>query len=163
MNHNPTTGSFITNSGTVRCVYCNGEHYSASCMRVVNVNDRKDILRKYDRCFNCLKSHHKSRDCDSRRTCPYYHQKHYQSICECPPPATDPAQQNAVTPSRRPNSRTSPAQQNAGGQPQNSHQSQSVTTSTCTKMPGSQVVLLQTARAIAISWSWCYSCEGVVG
>ena len=69
VNHNPTTSSFVTNSGTVRCIYCNGEHYSASCMKVVNVNDQKDILRKYGRCFNCLKSHHKSRDCDSRRTC----------------------------------------------------------------------------------------------
>ena len=68
-NHNPTTGSFITNIGTVRCVYCNGEHYSASCTRVVNVNDQKDILRKYGRCFNRLKSHHKSRNYDSRRTC----------------------------------------------------------------------------------------------
>ena len=155
VNHNPTTGSFITNGGIVRCVYCNGEHYSASCMRVVNVNDRKDILRKYGRCFNCLKPHHKSRDCDSRRTCRYCHRKHHQSICERPvdggTPATNLAQQNAITPSQRPNSHTSPAQQNADGQPQNTHQSQSVTTSTCNKMPGNQVVLLQTATATAIS------------
>ena len=58
---NPTTSSFVTNSNTIRCVYCNGNHFSASCIKVMDINTRRDILKKTGRCFNCLKSHHKSR------------------------------------------------------------------------------------------------------
>ena len=79
---NPTTSSFVTNSNTIRCVYCNGDHFSASCTKVVDINTRRDILKKTGRCFNCLKSHHKSRDCDSRKNCRHCHRRHHQSICE---------------------------------------------------------------------------------
>ena len=31
-----TTNSLVTNEGKIRCVYCNGEHYSASCETVAD-------------------------------------------------------------------------------------------------------------------------------
>ena len=64
---NTTTGSFVTNSTGIRCVYCNGDHFSALCTKVVSVKDRRDILKRSARCYNCLRSHHKSKDCDSRK------------------------------------------------------------------------------------------------
>ena len=80
---NYTASSLVSNT-SIRCVYCNESHYSASCKRVSNVQDRRDILLKSGRCFNCLKTSHKSRDCNSRKMCRYCHRKHHQSICSTP-------------------------------------------------------------------------------
>ena len=139
-NSNPTTGSFITNSTGIRCVYCNGDHFSASCTKVVNVKDRRDILKRSGRCYNCLRSHHKSKDCDSRKTCRYCRRRHHQSICEHSGNLNATPNVNPVTPN--PPAQDPPAQ---------NPQSQTVTTSSCNKIPNNQTVLLQTARAISIS------------
>ena len=80
--HNPPISSTFTTQGhNIQCVYCSGQHYSASCDMVKFVKDRKDILIKSDHCFNCLKPIHKTRDCRSQRTCRICHQRHHQSIC----------------------------------------------------------------------------------
>jgi len=84
----PSTGSaLIANNCKVHCVYCNGEHFSATCSAVINVRDRKDILLKAGSYFNCLSTKHKSKECDSQRTCRYCHRRHHQSICEQSPSA----------------------------------------------------------------------------
>ena len=137
---NPTTSSFVTNSNTIRCVYCNGDHFSASCTKVVDISTRRDILKKTGRCFNCLKSHHKSRDCDSRKNCRHCHRRHHQSICEQLVNAgTAQGGSSQSQPTQSQNSQTS------------SLPSQTVTTSSCNKMLKNQTVLLQTARVVAIS------------
>ena len=61
----PSASSLVTNSSNCKpeCVYCDDGHYSASCTKVTSVTDRKGILLKTGRCFNCLKTRHKSRDC----------------------------------------------------------------------------------------------------
>ena len=140
LNSNPTTGSFVTNSTGIRCVYCNGDHFSASCTKVVSVKDRRDILKRSGRCYNCLRSHHKSKDCDSRKTCRYCRRRHHQSICEHSGNAN-------ATPNVNPPTPNPPAQDPPAQNPQ----SQTVTTSSCNKIPNNQTVLLQTARAIATS------------
>ena len=88
----PSASSLVTNSSNCKpkCVYCDDEHYSASCTKVTSVTDRKGILLKTGRCFNCLKTRHKSRDCDSTRTCRHCHQRHHQSICGHLPAPPDP-------------------------------------------------------------------------
>ena len=78
---NPTASSLVANSYSVHCVYCNVPHFSASCDKVLEVKDRKDILIKKGRCFNCLKANHKTRECTSTKTCRICHRKHHQSIC----------------------------------------------------------------------------------
>ena len=62
---NPTANSLVTNNYTVKCVYCGEAHYSASCKKVVSVKDRKEVLIRMGRCFVCLKSNHRARDCES--------------------------------------------------------------------------------------------------
>jgi len=79
---NPTASSLVTNGFSVRCVYCGETHYSASCKKVASVKDRKEALIRMGRCFICLKSNHRARDCDSRRNCCYCHCRHLQSLCE---------------------------------------------------------------------------------
>ena len=64
-----TTNSLVTSEGKIHCVYCNGEHHSASCETVADSNQRKDLLRKSGWCFGCLKTSHMSRNCASTRNC----------------------------------------------------------------------------------------------
>ena len=137
---NPTTSSFVTNSNTIRCVYCSGDHFSASSTKIIDVNARRDILKKTGRCFNCLKSHHKSRDCDSRKNCRHCHRRHHQSICEQSVNA-------GTTQSGIPQSHHIQSRNLQTSNPP----SQTVTTSSCSRMSKNLIVLLQTARAVAIS------------
>lgn len=56
------------------------------CTSVKDVKERRAILLRGGRCFNCLRPHHHAKECDSHKKCRYCHKKHHQSICEkCPP------------------------------------------------------------------------------
>ena len=66
---------------TNSCIYCTGNHYSASCEAVIDVNKRKDILRNHGRCFVCLRIGHIFKNCTIRRNCRICGKRHHQSIC----------------------------------------------------------------------------------
>ena len=53
----------------IKCAYCRGGHYSASCDRVTDLQARLEILRRDRRCFVCLRFGHQSSSCslDCRR------------------------------------------------------------------------------------------------
>ena len=126
-NNNPTSSSLVTNSNqAVNCVYCGEVHYSAVCKKVVSVKERKEILKRLGRCYNCLKPNHRVRDCESRRNCRYCHHKHHQSLCE---------------------SRTADKGDDHTGEQETPTQDMTVNTSNSVK--GQHLVLLQTARAEA--------------
>ena len=126
---NSTASSLVTNNRKIQCVYCGGDHFSASCSKITTVKDRRDILLKSGRCFNCLKTRHKSRDCDSQRNCRHCNRRHHQSICD-----QSPAFQKINDDSKYPEKTTS------------------TTTSASKKATkGTRVILLQTARAVAIN------------
>lgn len=65
----------------MRCVYCNDLHYSASCTKVTNPNDRRNILIESKRCFKCLCRGHQLKDCKGQRNCSNCGGRHHQSIC----------------------------------------------------------------------------------
>ena len=65
----------------IQCAFCNERHYSASCDKVVTVNERKAILKKAGRCFRCLYRGHNARDCKGPRNCRHCNRQHHQSIC----------------------------------------------------------------------------------
>ena len=58
-----------SNQFKIRCAYCGEDHFSASCSKITDISDRKRILLKAGRCFNCLKQNHKCRDCPSTKGC----------------------------------------------------------------------------------------------
>ena len=78
----PTVSSFMSHHHKLQCVFCEGDHFLASCMKGTEMKDRRDILLKAGRCFNCLKLRHKSKDGDSPKNCQYCNQCHHQSICD---------------------------------------------------------------------------------
>ena len=64
------------------CVYCKGDHYSASCEWVNTTVGRREVLLKEGRCFLCLTSGHCANQCSSNQKCRKCNRKHHQSLCE---------------------------------------------------------------------------------
>ena len=77
-----TVNSFLTSgSGPPKCSYCRQSHASSSCRTVVDVTERKQILRRTGRCFVCLRKNHMSRECRSTMKCNKCSGRHHVSIC----------------------------------------------------------------------------------
>ena len=64
-----------------KCAYCLQEHPHEDCLTVTTVEDRKNILRKYSKCFICLNGGHRALQCRSNRKCGRCKGKHHISIC----------------------------------------------------------------------------------
>ena len=64
-----------------KCAYCKEYHYSASCERVKDPNQRKEILVKERRCLNCLRPGHVDSVCKNPKVCRHCGERHHQSIC----------------------------------------------------------------------------------
>ena len=77
---NSTPSALVTSGVKVQCVYCGGDHFSASCTKVTGTSERRSILSSSGRCFNCLKLNHKSRDCQANKSCRLCKKRHHQSI-----------------------------------------------------------------------------------
>ena len=85
-NTTPTAGTFTTGSknappDNIRCVYCGGLHYSASCEEVVGVKERRGILYKEGRCYNCIRKGRQMKNCRNTKLCRYCSGGHPQFIC----------------------------------------------------------------------------------
>ena len=126
-NNHPTSSSLVTNSNpAIKCVYCGEVHFSAACKKVVSVKERKEILKRLGRCYNCLRPNHRGRDCESHRNCHYCHHKHHQSLCE-----------------------SRPADKNDDNTGEQETPTQNTTVNTSNTVKNQHLVLLQTARAEA--------------
>ena len=64
-----------------RCVYCLDDHPPSQCQKVTNIKSRYDILKKYGKCFVCLKSGHIAKYCPSNYICRKCNGKHNISVC----------------------------------------------------------------------------------
>ena len=127
-SHTPTVNAFAAQTHNIRCVYCDSQHFSASCDKVKGIKDRKDILIKSGRCFNCLKLNHKTCECLSTKTSRRCHGKQHQSICKLLSPQDEPVM--------------SPAPANPEAEKVNTHTTNNI---------GTKTVLLQTAKAVAFN------------
>ena len=69
------------------CVYCEeNTHKSVECTKVANAENRKKILARKGRCFNCTGSQHQAANCKSKSRCRKCKRKHHTSICDETPP-----------------------------------------------------------------------------
>ena len=76
-----TTSSFFVN-GKSGCVYCRGPYSPSKCSKMTNISARRGILRKYARCFICLKNGHISKNCVSDYKCNKCGKRHHISLCD---------------------------------------------------------------------------------
>ena len=76
------TSSFVVGHDNVSCVYCLGQHAWSKCTKITSVEARRDFLRKFARCFVCLKKGHVSKNCDSKYKCNKCSSRHHISICD---------------------------------------------------------------------------------
>ena len=76
-----TTSSFVVGHDNVSCVYCLGQHASSKCTKITSVEAKRDLLRKFTRCFVCLKKGNVSKNCDSKYKCNKCSSRHHISIC----------------------------------------------------------------------------------
>ena len=64
-----------------KCVFCLESHPAECCKKFKSYTDRKNILLKYAKCFNCLASGHRSFQCKSRVNCSVCKGRHHVAIC----------------------------------------------------------------------------------
>ena len=69
---NPPVASalaLVLANSSIKCVYGGEQHFSASCLKIRSARECKAVLLRSGRCFNCLKTNHRSKECNSSRTC----------------------------------------------------------------------------------------------
>ena len=72
-----TASSLYVGGQTRRYVYCIGEHNPSDFVTVKGVKDKRAVLLRTAKCFNCLKIQHRARHCESAKKCRYCHKKHH--------------------------------------------------------------------------------------
>jgi len=82
------------------CTLCSSNHYIASCPQynAKSVPQRKEILKKYNLCFNCLGSHRASA-CRITKRCLKCGQKHHTTIHQKEAAKSTPSDSTSTTPS----------------------------------------------------------------
>ncbi|GBM14635.1 hypothetical protein AVEN_84131-1, partial [Araneus ventricosus] len=65
------------------CIFCDKSHASESCNEVSNMNldCKKDILKKKKACFVCLKRFHRANQCKSGHKCHICKKRHFVILC----------------------------------------------------------------------------------
>ena len=64
-----------------KCVFCDGDHWWDKGRIASDVQARKDLLKKGNRCFMCLKIDHISQNCQKTKPCFYCKNIHNSVIC----------------------------------------------------------------------------------
>ena len=54
---NESTASALLrgNRKELNCLFCKRNHRASECQVVTNIDERREILKKQERCFNCLR------------------------------------------------------------------------------------------------------------
>ena len=83
-NQTPTANSPVSQQGEsckIKCVFCQNEHYSASCDAVKGTAQRRNILERVKRCFNCLRFGYEAKERRNAKTCRHCRHRHHELIC----------------------------------------------------------------------------------
>ena len=144
-----TAAALLSPSGTPQCCYCKQPHFSGDCGVVMNLDERKQILWRSERCFICLRKYHVSKDCRSTNRCRKCGGRHHRSICAKNSPM-NPRSVNPPTASNSPHTQQtrSPPQDSPTFQPGLNPQADAFAPVTSTSMytDNKTAVLLQTAQ-----------------
>ena len=65
------------------CAFCNNPgHRHEECTKVTDIKERKKLLLKYGRCFNCLRKGHLARECKTSVRCSACRFEHHKALCD---------------------------------------------------------------------------------
>ena len=76
-----TASALVAKKSQQECAFCLKNHPSETCRKFTEVEARKQIFRKFGRCWNCSRKGHRSRECKSK-TLGHCGGRHHPSICE---------------------------------------------------------------------------------
>lgn len=138
----PSANTLMVKQFKVHCAFCNGLHYSASCDKIVDYKARKEILSKNNRCFICIRKGHVAKDCTNQKKCRHCNNYHHQSICD----------QACLNKSIKTLESTTTPEEESKEALTEENPSFTGTTSTSSET-NRKVILLQTARAVAVDES----------
>lgn len=72
------------NSNTLKCIFCSFWHKSENCHKVslMDIKQRRDLVKASNACFLCLKQGHISKHCFSGNSCTKCHTRHHTLLCD---------------------------------------------------------------------------------
>ena len=77
-----TGAALLTGGATpLSCCFCKQEHPSRDCTNIVDVEARKQALRRSGRCYICLRRNHIARKCHSNIKCTECDERHHVAVC----------------------------------------------------------------------------------
>ena len=66
-----------------KCPFCLEKHKAEDCQKIKDVGIRKSLIRKYFRCFVCLKNGHRAIECKNcKNACSKCNGNHHVALCE---------------------------------------------------------------------------------
>ena len=78
----------------IKCNICAQQHFTYTCPTLVsnnNIDEKRELVKNKNLCFNCLRPGHCARNCLSKNTCKHCRRKHHSELhmeqCTPPPPA----------------------------------------------------------------------------
>lgn len=82
-NRGPSSAqALLTKNGLENCAFCLGQHRHEDCRTVKTLENRKQIIRKYSRCYKCLSKGHIARNCSVTVKCNVCKKEHHTALCD---------------------------------------------------------------------------------
>ena len=78
----PATASTLLTGQQPNCAFCMGNHAHEDCKKVTDIKERKRLISKFGRCFNCIRKGHRARECRISVNCKQCKGKHHTSLCD---------------------------------------------------------------------------------
>ena len=77
-----TASALFTKKNNFECAFCRGNHPHEECRKVSDLEKRKRQVRKFGRCFRCIRKGHRVRECRATTKCSKCQGDHHLSLCE---------------------------------------------------------------------------------
>lgn len=78
-NVNKVNSTSAVANPSSKCLLCNSKHFINSCPNFLSMSpsQRRDLIKRVNRCFNCLSKNHSGTECKSKYTCRICRKKHH--------------------------------------------------------------------------------------
>lgn len=76
------TSANATVAATITCPLCKRNHFINKCHQFIekSPSQRRELMKQFNRCFNCLSRNHSVSECNSTYTCRYCQRKHHSML-----------------------------------------------------------------------------------